>query len=179
MKEIGNKVKTEACWNNQGRPNHCQHWGYDRWENWRGKQDMDVKLVGKGCWNTRKNLQNQESVNTYQLAGFTALPWFYGRSPQCFLTAMMGDSIGSRLGKSCCQWIHITLKAAVSKEKAINPNSGAGSWGCHGLIMLIPCRWHLLQEAAFYRVNNVMQTLKWQNCHKTKWRFQQSQFFKN
>lgn len=34
---------------------------------------MDVKLVEKGRWNIRKNLQNQESANSYRLAGFTAL----------------------------------------------------------------------------------------------------------
>lgn len=84
----------------------------------------------------------------------------------------MGVSIGSSLGESCCQWIHITLKAAVSKEEPVNPNSWAGSWGCNGLVMLIPCKRHSLQEA-FYRVNHVLQTLKWQHCHKTKWRFQQ------
>lgn len=132
-----------------------------------------MKLMGKGFWSIRKNLQNQRSVNRYRVAGFTALSWFYGRSPQCFLRYMMGVSIGSSLGESCCQWIHITLKAAVSKEEPVKPNSWAGSWGCHGLVMVIPCKRHLLQEAAFYRVNNVMQTLKWQHCHKTKTRFQQ------
>lgn len=178
MKEIGNKIKAKGCWNNQGRRNHCQHWGCDRWENRRGKQDMDVELVEKGRWNIRKNLQNQESANSYRLAGFTALFWFCGRSPQCFHRDMMGVSIGGSLGESCRQWIHITLKAAVSKEEPVNPNSWAGSWGCHGL--LIPCKRHLLQEAALNKVNHVIQTLKWQHCHKTKRRFQQDcSFFKN
>lgn len=66
----------------------------------------------------------------------------------------MGVSIERSLGESSCQGIHISLKAAVSKEEPVTPNSQPGSWGCHRLVVLIPCRRHLLQDAAPYRESN-------------------------
>lgn len=154
MKEIGNKVKTQVCWNNQGRTNHCQHWGCDRWENRRGKQDVDVKLVEKGCWNIRKNLQNQESVNRYQLAGFTALSWFYGRSPQCFLRPMMGVSIQP--------WWRL-LPVDSHHFKGSSEQGGAGLSQQLGRELGIPWAGHAhsLQEAAVSGVS----ILQGKQCH--------------
>lgn len=39
----------------------------------------------------------------------------------------------------------------VSKEEPVTPESQAGSWGCQGLLALIPHRRRLLQAAAPYR----------------------------
>jgi len=66
----------------------------------------------------------------------------------------MGVSTERSFSESSCQGIHISLQAAGSEDEPVKPNSQAGSWGCHGLVALIPCRRHLLQDSASYRESN-------------------------